>query len=324
MITRRSFVTAMIVAVGAVPSRADAQGRAKVPRVGYVGGATGPAEIFLKTLREFGYAQGDYLHIDVVAIGHTQRAQYRDIIAKFVAQRVDVIVATNPYSLEVATKATQAIPIVGLDLESDPVAKGWVASLARPGGNVTGIFLDIPEISGKQLQFLREAVPKLERVAILGDPQVNDLQFLATEAAAQALRLISHRLPVTRQTEIPAAVGEAARSRDGGLVALTSPLIFQSLQQVADASLKHRMPTICPFVPAFAEAGGLLAYGPVFLDLFRRMAGYVDKILKGARPAELPIQRPEKFELIVNLKTARALKLDLLQSLVLRADRVIE
>jgi len=301
------------------------QGRAKVPRVGYVGGAGGPAEIFLKTLPELGHVEGDNVHVDVVATAPgAQGARYRDIIAKLVAQRVDVIVATNPYSLEVATKATQAIPIVGLDLESDPVAKGWVASLARPGGNVTGIFLDIPEISGKQLQFLREAVPKLERVAILGDPQVNDLQFSATEAAARALRLTAHRLPVTSQTEIPTAFGEAARSRDGGLVALTSPLIFLSLQRVAEASLKYGIPTISPFVPAFAEAGGLLAYGPVFFDLFRRLAGYVDKIVKGARPADLPIQRPEKVELIVNLKTARALKLDLPQSLVLRADRVIE
>ena len=131
-------------------------------------------------------------------------------------------------------------------------------------------------------------------------------------------------LRVTGLDEIPAAVGEASRQRAGGLVALTSPLMFQGLARVAEPALTHRLAAICPFVPAFAEAGGLIAYGPVFPDLFRRMAGYVDQILKGARAGELPIQRPEKFELAVNLKTARALKLTLPQSLVLRADRTIE
>jgi len=323
VIARRAFVVTMATGLATIRGRALAQGPGKTPRVGYVGGTVGSSEIFLKTLQELGHVQGRNVYLDVVILPPEGR-RYSEAIAKFVAQGMDVIVASNPYALEAAVKAIRNIPIVGLDLESDPVAKGWVASLAHPGGNVTGIFLDIPELSGKQLQFLREAVPMIDRIAILGDPRVNDLQFKATETAAHSLRLTTQRLLVTSPDGIPAAFAEADRRHAGGVIALTSPLVFANLRLVADASMKHRLATICPFVPAFAEAGGLLAYGPMFPELFRRLAGYVDQVLKGTRPADLPIQRPQKFELVVSLKAARALKLDLPQTLVLRADRVIE
>jgi putative ABC transport system substrate-binding protein len=323
MIARRAFVVGAAAGFVAMHGRARAQGPGKLPRVGYVGGTAVSSEIFVKTLQELGHVQGRTMQLDVVLLPPENR-RYSETVAKFVTQGADVIVASNPYALEAVVQATRTIPVVGLDLESDPVAKGWVASLARPGGNVTGIFLDIPEISGKQLQFLREAMPKIDRIEILGDPRVNDLQFKATEAAARALRLTAQRLPVTSFDGIPGAFAEADRWHAGGLVALTSPLVFARVRQVAEACVKHRLAAICPFVPAFAEAGGLLAYGPVFPDLFRRLAGYVDQVLKGGKPAELPVQRPEKFELVVNLKTARVLQLDLPQSLVLRANRVIE
>jgi len=323
MIGRRGFVAGAAASVVVMRGNARTLGQGRLPRVGYVGGTVGSSEIFTRTLQELGHVNNRNIQLDVVILPPDNQ-RYTETVAKFLSQRMDMIVASNPYALEATVKATRTVPVVGLDLESDPVAKGWVASLARPGGNVTGIFLDIPEISGKQLQFLREAMPKIDRIAILGDPRVNDLQFKATETAASTLRLTTQRLPVTSVDGIPGAFAEADRWRAGGLVALTSPLVFLRLRQVAEACVKHRIAAISLFVPAFAEAGGLIAYGPLFPDLFRRLAGYVDQVLKGARPAELPIQRPEKFELVVNLKTARALKLDLPQSLVLRADRVLE
>ena len=175
------------------------------------------------------------------------------------------------------TKATKTIPIVGVDLESDPVAKGWVASLARPGGNVTGFFLDIPEMSGKQLQLLKEVKPTLARVAVLGTRAVNELQFRATEVAARSGGLTLQPLPIKSLDEIPEAIAAAARQRAGALLVLTSPLIFTSLPRIAEAAIKHRLPAINLFVPFFAEAGGLLAYGPNFRDLFRRAADYADQ-----------------------------------------------
>ncbi len=161
--------------------------------------------------------------------------------------------------MEAAVKATKTIPVVGVDFESDPVAKGWVATLARPGGNVTGFFLDMPELSGKQLQLLKEVKPNLARVAVLGDARANEPQFRATEVAAQGAGLMLQRLPVKGLNEIPRALADAVRQR----------------------------------------TGGLLAYGPAFLDPFRRAASYVDRILKGAQPGDLPVQRPTKFQFVV-------------------------
>jgi putative ABC transport system substrate-binding protein len=190
----------------------------------------------------------------------------------------DVILAATPSAIEATTRATRTIPIVGVDLESDPVAKGWAATLAHPGGNFTGFVLDIPEMSGKQLQFLKEVKPDLIRVAVVGDPRVNELQWRATEAAARGAGLTIQALSVRDVGEVP-----RAHHRGGA---------------------KHRIPAICPFAPAFADAGGLLAYGPDLPDLYRRAADYVGRILKGAKPGDLPVQRLEKFQLVVNLKTA--------------------
>jgi putative ABC transport system substrate-binding protein len=241
-----------------------------------------------------------------------------------VASKPDVILAANPHSIEAMIKATRTIPIVGIDLESDPVARGWVASLGRPGGNFTGFFLDAPEISGKHLRFLREAKPDVTRVAVLGDPRVNDRLFRATETIARSAGLALHTFPITILDDIPGVIAEAARQRAGALLALTSPLINAGTQRITEEAVRHRLPTICGFAPTFAEQGGLLSYGPEFPDLFRRAAGYGARILKGSKVGDLPVQRPEKFVLAINLKTARALKLTLPQSLLGRADRVIE
>ncbi len=335
---RRTFLETIAGGLLAAPLAA-AQQSAKLPRIGWLSGAPAdeggegqyagrlgsPAfKAFTEGLTEAGYVVGQNVLVDVRIPKGDTFEQFPDFAARFVTQGVDVILAANPHAIEAVSQATKTIPVVGVDLESDPVARQWVTSLARPGGNVTGFFLDIPEMSGKQLQFLKDAKSNLARVAALGDPRVNELQFRATEAAARGGGLTLLTLPVKSLNEIVAAIAAAVRWRAGALVALSSPLIGVGLGRIADAAIKQRLPTICPFVPHFAQAGGLLAYGPDFHDLFRRAAGYVGAILKGAKPGDLPVQRPSKFELVINLKTAKALGLTIPPSLLLRADQVIE
>jgi len=326
---RREFIVTLALGLLVSRRRASAQASAKLPRVGYLTSQkalTSPtAKAFLEGLQEMGYVPGQTFLLEYRAPERPDKyEQYAGLAAQLVAAGVDVILAATPSGIEATTKATKTIPIVGVDLESDPVSKGWAATLARPGGNFTGFVLDVPEMSGKQLQFLREVKPDLSRVAVLGDPRVNELQSRATEAAARGAGLTIQALSVRDIGEIPGAIAGAARQRAGALVVLTSPLVFNNLGRIADAAVKHRLPAICPFAPAFADAGGLIAYGPDLLDLNQRAAGYVGRILKGVKPGDLPVQRSEKFQLVVNLKTARALKLTLPQSLVLCADRVIE
>ena len=326
MIPRRIFIPIFGLGVLAAHRHARAQPSAKAPRVGWLSRGAGPDtpfKAFAEGLRELGYVIGESVVVDVRATQHGTSEEYVDLAAKLVAVRAEVVLASNPQALEAMTKATKTIPIVGVDLESDPLAKGWVGSVARPGGNVTGFFLDIPEMSGKQLQLLKEVTPTLQRVAVIGDRRVNEGQFRATQAAARAGGLAVQQLLIKSPEEIPGMIAEAARQRVGALLVLTSPLLFTSLPLVAEAAVKHRLPAINLFVPFFAEAGGLLAYGPDFRDLFRLAAGYVDRILKGAKPADLPVQRPARFEFVINLKTAKALGLQIPQSLLLRADRVI-
>jgi putative ABC transport system substrate-binding protein len=328
MIPRRAFIGSLGLGVLALHRRVHAQASAKTPRIAFVGRSPGrelPSfKAFVEGLRSLGYVIGENVVVDVGAPAHDRAEEYSDLAAQFVAAGVDVLVAANPHALDAMRKATKTIPIVGVDLESDPVAKGWISSLARPGGNITGFFLDLPEMSGKQLQLLKEVKPALARVAILGNPNVNELQFRATEVAAQGGGLTLHPLPTKTANEIPGAIAEAARQRAGALLVLSSPLIFANLRRIADAAIKHQLPAINLFVPFFAEAGGLLAYGPDFNDLFRRAAHYADRILKGAKPGDLPGQRPIKFDFVINLKTAKTLGLQIPQSLFLRADRVIE
>jgi putative ABC transport system substrate-binding protein len=311
----------------AAARRAGAQ-TSRPPRVVYVGRSPGREapgfKAFAAGLRERGHVVGDSVIVDVRTPDGDKVEHYPDVAARLVAAGADVIVASNPYAMEATTKATKTIPIVGVDFESDPVDKGWVATLSRPGGNVTGFFLDIPEMSAKQLQLLKEAKPTLGRVAVLGVAQVNAPQFHAVGVAAREMTLALQRLPIKTLDEIPKALAEAGRRRAEALLLLSSPMVFGGMPRIAEAAVKHRLPTISLFVPFFAEAGGLLAYGPAFLDAFRRAAGYVDRILKGAQPGDLPVQRPTKFEFAVNRRTAAAIGLTIPSSLLLRADYVIE
>jgi putative ABC transport system substrate-binding protein len=242
---------------------------------------------------------------------------------ELVALKCSVIFASNPYAIRAAMKATATIPIVGVDLEDDPVANGWAENLARPGRNVTGVFLDLPELGGKQIELLREAVPTLSRLAVLWDATIGNVQFRATEMAARPVGITLQSLPIRRVEDINQAFEHAAREQAHGMAVLSSPLIFFQRSHIANLALNTRLPTIS-FFTASPKVGGLMAYGPHFPSMFTRAANYVVRILAGAKPSELPIERPSKFELVINLKTAKALGLDVPWFLQQRADEVIE
>ena len=331
---RRRFLATSLIGALAGPLGAEGQLPGKVPRLGWLGGGGGrnpsefqessPFKAFAASILEHGYVVGQSLVVDLRTVHTGKVEQYPDLAARLVADGVDIILAANPFSLAAVTKATRSIPIEGIDLESDPVAQGWAVTLARPDGNVSGFFLDIPEMSGKHVQFLAEVKSNLTRVAALGDPRVNALQYAATEDACRNAGVALERATVRSPGEIEGAIGEVARRGASALVAFSSPLVFSVMPRIAQAAVRHRMPSVCTFVPTFAEAGGLIAYGPDFEDLYRRAAGYISRILKGAKPGELPIQRPERFRLVINLKTAKALSLTIPPSLLARADQVIE
>jgi len=325
MITRRVLLRGAGAVALAFPHPAHAEGQgAGMPLVGTLtgGGPRTSDEAFLGGLRGLGYTEGQTVRIEARHYeGKPERCPA--LAAELVALKPAVIWGTSPYALTALKGATGTIPIVGVDLESDPVAAGFVASLARPGGNITGIFLDLPELAGKLLQFLKESLPRFGLVGVLWDASIAELQFRAVERAAPTAGLRVHSLPIRRLEDIVPAVGEAARERVGALVVLTSPLTSMTRAQVAELLLKHRLPSISVFV-TFAEAGGLLAYGPDFRGMMRQAAGFVDRVLKGARPADLPVERPARFDLVVNLKTAKALKLTIPPVVLGRADRIIE
>ena len=306
---------------------AEAQQPTKIPRIGFLAG-TKPAPVaarvaaFRQGLRELGYVEGKNIIVEYrFAEGRMDRLP--TLVDELLRLKVDVLYAASPQALRVAGQATGVVPIVGVDLETDPVEAGWVKTFARPGGNITGFFLDLPELGGKLIQFLTEVVPRSQRVAVLWDSPLAASQFKATEGAARGVRLKLQSLPFRQPEDFAASFEAARRQRVQGLVLLSAPSVFLNLNRLADLALEYRLPAICVF-PQFADAGGLMGYGPNLPDLFRQAAGYVDRILKGARPADLPIQRPAVFKLVVNLKTAKALGLKLPPSFLARADQVIE
>jgi putative ABC transport system substrate-binding protein len=302
---------------------ARAQQISKVSRIGILQpNPNENVEAFVQALRDRGYIDGRNVRIEIRIYG-TMLDRLVEVADEMIKLECDVIVAGAPYSIEAARRATKTIPIVALDLESDPVANGWARSLARPGGNITGLFLDLPELGGKQIELLKEAVPTLSRLGVLWDSAVGAAHFHATEAAAHAAAITLQSLPVNRSDDFKDAFDRAVRDRVSGMVLLSSPLIMGQRSQIVEWALKFRVPTISLFT-AFPRAGALMAYGPNLTDLYRRAAVFVDRILKGAKPDELPIERPTRFELVINLKTAKALGLELPWFLQQRADQVIE
>jgi putative ABC transport system substrate-binding protein len=322
-VKRRDFIT-LIGGAAAWPLAARAQHAAgKLPTIGSIQTFQNEnTEAFDQGLREAGYVDGQNMRLET---RYHQGAvdQIDKFAGELVALRCNVIFAAAPYAIRAVLERTSTIPIVGIDLESDPVASGWVKSLARPGGNFTGLFLDIPELGGKQIELLKEAVPTIARLAVLWDAAIGTVQFHATETAARPSGVTLESFPIRDVEEIKDGIERAASKQLHGLVVLTSPLIFSQRSQIADLALKTRLPTISLF-NSFPKVGGLMAYGPNLPSMFKRAASYVDRILSGANPGELPIERPTKFELVVNLKTAKAIGLTLPESFLVRADEVIE
>jgi putative tryptophan/tyrosine transport system substrate-binding protein len=325
---RRTFLTT-IAGLVAAPLRAEAQ-PAKVFRIGILGTypPTAPEfahlwEAFAQGLRERGYEEGQNLAIERRFVeGKVERLP--ELAAELVRLNVSVIVAGGQPPPVAAKRATATIPIVMTNF-SDPVGLGLVTSLSRPGGNITGLALLTVELVGKQLQLLKEAVPKVSRVAFLTNPSNPGaaLQLRDAETAARSLGLQLQVLEAQRPDELAAAFAAMDRERAGAVLLPGDSLFFYYRAQIADLAIKSRMPAL--FAPKeFAEAGGLMAYGANIADLYRRAATYVDRILKGANPADLPVEQPTKYDLVINLKTATALGLTIPRSLLQRADQVIE
>jgi putative tryptophan/tyrosine transport system substrate-binding protein len=317
---RREFIS-MIAGATAWPLGARAE-QAAMPVIGYLVEVPDVAHLnaaFQRGMAEFGYVEGKNFATEY----RVKPESLPQAAADLVRLNVSVIFAAAPAALAAVSKATTNIPVVGVDLESDPVAKGYVKSLARPGGNITGMFLDIPELSGKQLGLLKEIVPRLSHIAIFGVPGLNALQFTATDTAARALALEAEIMEVRIVDDFEGAL-EAAKTRhvEAGIL-LSSPLVFTTSKQISELALAKRLPLISLF-GEFPKNGGLLAYGPNVGELFRRCGVYVGRIMKGDKPNDLPIQRPEKFDLVINLKTATALGLDMPAQLQQLADEVFE
>jgi putative tryptophan/tyrosine transport system substrate-binding protein len=308
---------------------AAAQQPKKVPRIGFLSAATRTSsphltEAFLQGLRELGYVEGQNITVDYRwADGRFE--QLPDLAADLVRLKVDVIVAAVTQPSLAAKKATGTIPIVMVGV-SDPVESGLVASLARPGTNITGTSSMTAEVVGKQLELLKETLPKISRVAALwnpANPVFQAIQRRETEVAARALDVQLHILEARGPDEIDRAFAAMPKERTKALLVLGDPVFASHRKRIADLAAKHRLPSVSG-TREYVESGGLMAYGTNFSDMYRRAAYYVDKILKGTKPADLPVEQPMKFELVINLKTAKQIGLTIPQSVLYRADRVIK
>jgi|SRR5437867_4962784 len=327
---RRAFLCGLTLGTLSRSLAAEAQEykAGKVARIGLLSQGSPTSgqhirEAFRQGLREVGYVDGQNIVIEYrYAEGKAERLP--DLAAELVSLKVDVIVAGGTPAPLAAKHATRTIPIV-MAAAGDPVGSGLVASLARPGGNVTGLGALSPELGGKRLQLLKEVVPGVSRVAVLWNAANPYAVLVAreTEAAARTLGVQAQSLEVRGPDDFENALPAAIRGGAGALIVVEDPLTFQYRMRIADFAARNRLPAIDGY-REYAEAGALMAYGANLADLYRRAATYVDKILKGAKPADLPVEQPTKFELVINIKTAKALGLTIPPSLLLRADQVIE
>ena len=326
MIARREFVTLLGGAAAAWPMMAHAQQRAKLPTIGFLGAAsaTGWATwvaAFEKRLRELGWTEGRTVEIEYSwAEGRPER--YAEIAAAFVQRKVDVVVTVGS-AVPALKQATSVIPIV-FAVAGDPVGGGLVTSLSRPGGNVTGLSNQQSDLAGKRIELLRDVLPNVRRLAILANVAHAELvlEMNEVQAAARNFGIEVTKLEIRQAQDIAPAFAALNRQADA-LYVVVSALISSSRTRIMTFALSARLPTVLN-VREYAEAGALMSYGPHFPDLWRRAADYVDKILRGAKPGDLPVEQPTKFELIINLTTAKALGLTVPSSLLARADEVIE
>jgi putative ABC transport system substrate-binding protein len=322
---RRTFVSGL--ALLAAPLAAGAQRAAKIPRIGLLSPFSPSAtalwyQVFRQGLRELGWVEGRNVSIEYrYAEGRSNRLP--DLAADLVRLKVDVIVASVVTDALAARKATRAIPIV-MAAAGDPVISGLVESLARPGGNVTGLSTMSTELDEKRLELLKEIVPKLSRVAVFWNPQGlgSTIYWKEIQLPARRLGVQLHSLEVRSPNDFEKAFQDATTAHAGALAVMPDTVFTVNIKRIADFAVKNRLPSIY-IGREFADAGGLVAYGPDRADMFRRAATYVDKILKGAKPGDLPIEQPTKFELVLNLKTAKAIGISIPHSVLARADEVI-
>jgi putative ABC transport system substrate-binding protein len=319
-------VAALALVLVAAPLAAEAQQAGKVYRIGFLSFAPeplGPHAALSAGLRELGYVEGRNIIVERrFAAGDA--ARLAEFAAELVRLKVDLIVASATPPAQAVQKATTTIPIIFVGVV-DPVGAQLLSNLARPNANITGLSLFSTELSGKRLELLKEIVPKLSRVAIFSNPAnaSNPLQVRETEAAAQSLGVQPQLLEVRVPNDFDRAFEAAVRGRADAVVLLDDPLTFWERTRIAALAAKHRLPAVYGF-PESVEAGGLIAFGTSLPDHYRRAATYVDRILKGARPADLPVEQPTKFRLVINIKTAKALGMTIPPSLLLRADQIVK
>ena len=318
-----SILVAAIVL--AVEVTADAQQPKKIPRIGilFIGSRDQPhLPAFKQGLRERGYTEGKDIILEYrYAEGRYDRLP--ELASELARMKVDVIVTTSSISARAARKATNTIPIVMTT--GNPIEQGLAASLAKPGGNVTGLTVMLAEMSGKRVEILKETLPKMRRLAVLWAPSQREAAwgFKETQEAVQAFSLKLQSVEIQRAEDMERLFAETAKVRPNALIVILSPFATLHSKRIVELALKHNLPGMYP-TRQFAEEGGLMAYGPLIGDLYRRAATYVDKILKGAKPADLPIERPTKFELVINLKTAKQFALRIPPIVLAKADRIIK
>jgi len=329
MIVRAALTVVLVLGLLAAPSSAEAQQAARIPRVVYLSVNPWTANLYLldafrEQLRQLGHAEGETVLIEL-RHADGKPGQLPRVTAELVRSKPDVILASNPRVVLAAIHATTTIPIVFTAI-INPLGAGIVANLARPAGNVTGVSWDpTPDLAGKQLELLRETVPRASRLALLWNPDTpGSIAFVErARAAAQALGVALQSLEVRTPAEFQGAFGAMANERAGGALVLGSAFAYVHRDQIARLAAQHRLPAIYGNRDS-VDGGGLMSYGPSLVDQHRRAAYYVDKILKGAKPGDLPVEQPTKFELVINLKTAKALGLTIPPPLLLRADQVME
>ena len=321
LITLCSMLIAVVLPV-------EAQQPKKVPRIGFLSGASlssvaARVEAFRQGLHEFGYDEGKNIAIEWrSADGNLDGVPA--LASELVRLKMDVIVTGGPPPTRAVKQATATIPIV-MAQDTDPIGNGFVVSLAHPGGNITGLSTLSPEISGKRLEILREVVPKISRVAVLGSSTNpgNAQSLKETELAAGAFKVKLQYVDILDSSDVEAAFRSAGKERADAILLLQSLALNSQRKQIAELAIKIRLPAIY-YAPEWVEDGGLMTYGVSYPDLFRRAATYVDKILKGAKPADLPVEQPRKFELIINLKAAKQIGLTIPPNVLARADRLIK
>jgi ABC-type uncharacterized transport system substrate-binding protein len=317
------LVAAMLLTVAVI---AGAQQPTKIPRIGFLRGPAYPAvyiERFRQGLRELGYVEGQNIAIEY-RDGQSHEERYFELAADLVRLKVDlIVVGGGAGTVRPVKKTTSSIPIIMTNV-SDPIGAGFIASFARPGGNITGLSSVSHDLSGKRLELLKESFPKASRLAVLYDitNQTKRDEYKDTESAAQSLAVQVQSLEVQSPNDFEAALKAAAQKRSGAVLVLPSGLTNTHRKRIAELATQSHLPTMWA-ESQLLDGGGLMSYGPDYADLWHRAATYVDKILKGARPAELPVEAPKKFELVINLKTAKEIGVTIPPNVLARADKVI-